>query len=191
MVVVAACILFGLAANKPTSETVVIRAARYTKVGPLCSTVLVTVGCISVRHAKNQTAALLLPCCRTAEGLGADTCAQAERWVHTVKQAMHAPMLRRGWLSDLPRDPEFNAHVGRPARQAAQVAGDQPQQQQDDLTAGPATRAAEAAERADVTTPEQAQQEARQTQEQPAAPRPNTWSSMRKLPNLHESLEWQ
>ncbi len=115
--------------------------------------------------------------------------------MNTVKQAMHAPMLRRGWLSDLPRDPEFNAHVGRPARQAAQVAGDQQQQQQQQqqggLTEGLASQAAEAAERADVTTPEQAQQEARQTQEQPAAPRPNTWSSMRKLPNLHESLEWQ
>ena len=32
MVVVGACILFGLAANKPSSETIVIRAAHYTKV---------------------------------------------------------------------------------------------------------------------------------------------------------------
>jgi len=36
VVVVGACILFGLAANKPTSETVVIQAARFSKVGPPC-----------------------------------------------------------------------------------------------------------------------------------------------------------
>ena len=160
--------------------------------------------------------------------------------MRTVKQAMHAPLLRPGWLSDLPRDPEFNAHAARPARQVAQVAGDEPGQsgqdnaslrvgaanvsdaadrqraaaaagddvqpntpsdalpeassgsQQDGLAGGPETQAVEAAERADVTTPEEAQHgEARLSQEQPAAPRPNTWSSMRKLPNLHETLNWQ
>ena len=195
VVVVGACILFGLAANKPSSETVLVRAAHYTKVGQPCSTMLLFIVSV-LRHSEYQNAALSLSC-RHAMNVQAEVqtpSLQAERWVRTVKHAMHAPLLRPGWLSDLPRDPEFNAHVGRPARQAAQVAGDEPSpsgQDHDGLGGGPETQAVEAAERADVTTPEQAQQEAHPAQRQPAPPRPNTWSSMRRLPNLHESLEWQ
>ena len=250
---------------------------------------------------------------------------------------MHAPLLRPGWLTDLPHDPDFDAHVQPPARQTAQAAGVQPSQsnqtgstlttgvgsagkaaqqqshsaadahsvpadtpqhaaaqesrvaavgaeqglahpaqaaptnasraadvagaqprpdvpavdpiaaqtysaavaaasstaitgqqaprpraEQDSkqLPESEATQAAKGAEQAAVTAHKDAQQDSQpgrgkdktkqqhsaakedsaaeqlpapevEPQRAPVAPRPNTWSSMRKLPNLHESLKWQ